>query len=192
MQPSNWHVPFAPCLVQKPRATARVLQPSILHTFLLLPCLPHRPLLCAAVLQLSREQTPLPPCFLHTPRATTAVSHPAVEQNPLAPCFQQSPRATTLVSQPSAEQATLGLVSCFLHNPRATAVVVQPSTEHGPLQCGWQSRFWKTLLCISQLSTTLLPSQRTCSCDGVQCCEELRTFKTENVSAVSICTQYVN
>ena len=59
VQPSNWHVPLAPCFTQTPRALARVLQPSILHTFLLPPpCLPHLPLALAAVAQLSKLQNP--------------------------------------------------------------------------------------------------------------------------------------
>ena len=135
VHPPNWHVPYAPCLLQTPRACARVLQPSILHTFVLLtpPCLTHLPPALTAVAQLSKEQNPLAPCLPQTPRALAAESHPAVEQNPFAPCFVQSPRATALVPQPSAEQATFGLVSCFAHIPRARAVVMQPSIEHGPL-----------------------------------------------------------
>ena len=68
--PSNLHGPHAPCLPQTPRARASVAQPSSLHTFLLPPsCLPHRPLAWTALVQLRKEQIPLPPCLLHTPRA---------------------------------------------------------------------------------------------------------------------------
>ena len=37
VHPANLHVPYAPCLAQTPRAAARVVQPSSLHTFLLPP-----------------------------------------------------------------------------------------------------------------------------------------------------------
>ena len=44
VQPPNWHVPCAPCLAQRLRALARVVQPFIVHTFVLPPlCLPHPP-----------------------------------------------------------------------------------------------------------------------------------------------------
>ena len=53
MQPSNWHVPLAPCLTQRLRACASVVQPFTLHTFVLPPlCLPHLPLALTAVGQL--------------------------------------------------------------------------------------------------------------------------------------------
>ena len=89
----NLHVPRAPCLSQTPRALARVVQPSSLHTFLLPP-----------------------PCFQHRPLFWTAVVHLLTEQNPSAPCLPQSPRASAMVLQPSTEHATV-LLSCFVHFP---------------------------------------------------------------------------
>ena len=45
VHPSTLHHPWAPCLVQRPRAWERVLQLSMSHTFVLPPpCLPHNPL----------------------------------------------------------------------------------------------------------------------------------------------------
>ena len=43
VHPSILHVPQAPCLAQAPRACARVVQPSVSHTFLVPPpCFQHR------------------------------------------------------------------------------------------------------------------------------------------------------
>ena len=48
--PSDLHHPCAPCLPQRPRAAARVLQPSMMLSFVLpSPCLKHSPRACAAV-----------------------------------------------------------------------------------------------------------------------------------------------
>ena len=72
-QPSNLHVPCAPCLPQRPRLITAVLQPSTLHSFLVCTCLPHLPRTEAAVVHRScnssQEQNPLPPCGLQRPRA---------------------------------------------------------------------------------------------------------------------------
>ena len=57
VHPATLHVPCAPCLAQTPRATARVVQPSSLHTVLLRPpCL---------------EQESVQGGRLHHPRAST-------------------------------------------------------------------------------------------------------------------------
>ena len=46
VHPSSLHHPYAPCLWQRPRACARVLQASMLHAFVRPPpCLPHSLLL---------------------------------------------------------------------------------------------------------------------------------------------------
>ena len=95
VHPSYWHVPRAPCVTHTPRAAARVVQPFVLHTFVLPPlCLPHLPFATdwAAVVQLPNEQNPLAPCGLQSPRAIAAVPHPSVEQTFLCPaCVLQSP-----------------------------------------------------------------------------------------------------
>ena len=87
------HVPCAPCLVQRPRATARVSQSFTLHSFVLPPpCLAHLPLLCAAVLQLPNEQNPYAPCFAQTRLATTLLGQSGVEHNnTLMSCALHSP-----------------------------------------------------------------------------------------------------
>ena len=111
------HVPYAPCLRQRPRARARVSQSFTLHSFVLPPpCLAHLPLLCAAVLQLPNEQNPYAPCFWQSPRLIATALHPAVEQNPFAPCFKQSHRATTLLGQSGVEHNNT-LMSCARHTP---------------------------------------------------------------------------
>ena len=103
------HVPYAPCFLQRPRASARVSQSFTLHSFVRPPpCLAHLPLLCAAVLQLPNEQ------------------------NPNAPCFKQSPRALTLLGQSGVEHNTL--MSCAWHTPLPLllAFLLHPHTEQIP------------------------------------------------------------
>ena len=80
MQPSTWHVPLAPCLPQTPRAIANVVQPSVVHAFLLPPpCLLHVPFAAdaAVVLQPPKEQNPKAPCFTQSPQALATAPHPA-------------------------------------------------------------------------------------------------------------------
>ena len=134
VQPSTWHGPFAPCLVQTPRALANVVQPAVVQTFdLPPPCLAHVPFATdtAAVVQPPKEQNPKAPCFGQSPRALAAAPHSAVAQTFLPPCLLQTPRAAASLLQPSAEQTTLS--ECFLHTPfPVLALVVHPDTVQVP------------------------------------------------------------
>ena len=86
------HVPYAPCFLQRPRASARVLQSFTLHSFFKPPpCLTHLPLPTAAVLQLPKEQNPFAPCFMQTRLATTLLGQSGVEHNTLMSCAMHTP-----------------------------------------------------------------------------------------------------
>ena len=110
-----------------------MLQSFTLHTFVRPPpCLAHLPLLCAAVLQLPKEQNPRAPCFLQSPRVRAAVLQLPKEQNPFAPCFAQTRLATTLLGQSGVEHNTL--MSCAWHTPLPLllAFLLHPHTEQIP------------------------------------------------------------
>ena len=150
VQPAAWHIPYAPCFVRRLRAFASVLQPSSLHTFLLLPpCLEHLPVDTAPEVHPSAVQNPFAPCFTHSPFPRALLlqlsaehfsflewcaqiplfcafqQHAYTLQIPMTPCFMQTnlPRIW-LVVQLGAAHSSFG--SCFVHClPRFTAGVVQ-------------------------------------------------------------------
>ena len=100
---SNLHGPHAPCLVQTPRACARVAQPSSLQSVLLPPpCF----LLCEVVVQPATEHGFFclpPPCLPQRLNPDALYdAHPSKSHVPRVPCLSQTPRAAARVVQPSS------------------------------------------------------------------------------------------
>lgn len=124
-QPGKEHVPFPPCFVHTPRATAVVSQSSTLQTFRA-ECFLHRDLPIDDVVHPATPHTPYAPCATHFSRALAAIVQPVSLHIPCAPCLVHSFRAIAGVLQPCIRHTPIA--PCLANSPRRfTAGVLQSS-----------------------------------------------------------------
>ena len=126
VQPAVWHFPYAPCFWQRLRACASVLQPSLLHTFLLPPpCLEHPPVDTAPEVQNSIEQIPFAPCFMHRPFPLALLLQPSAEHSSFLEWWKQSPLFCAF--RQHAYTLQIPMAPCFMQtNLPSTWLVLQP------------------------------------------------------------------